>query len=262
MPVPDWTGPDRMERDLALRQRLGRRELRAPWWSVLLTLAALAAFGMLGHWQWQRAAEKRALLAAFVAGGSVVEALGARATTALPRYQQVAVRGRYDAAHQFLLDNSSRGPSAGYEVLTPFELEDGRWLLVNRGWLGLVEGGRARLPDVAFHAATTRTVQGRLDALPVSGIAAGRQPPPATGAWPRLTSFPRSAELAAALGHPLEPRQLLLAADQPDGYRREWRYAGFGVPAERHAAYAIQWWGLALLALVLFLVMNLRKSPA
>lgn len=103
-----------------------------------------------------------------------------------------------------------------------FELEDGRWLLVNRGWLGLVEGGRARLPtSPSAPRATTRTVQGRLDALPVSGVAAGRQPPPATGAWPRLTSFPRSAELAAALGHPLEPRQLLLAADQPDGYRRE-----------------------------------------
>lgn len=82
-----------MERDLALRQQRPA-ELRRPWWSVLLTLPRWQRSGVLGHWQWQRAAEKRALLAAFVAGGSVVEALGARATTALPRYQQVAVRGR------------------------------------------------------------------------------------------------------------------------------------------------------------------------
>lgn len=246
---------------MALHLALGRREWRGPWWALLLTLVALLLFGALGRWQWQRAAEKRALIAAFAVGSGTVEALGRRATTALPRYQLVAVRGRYDVAHQFLLDNSSRGPTAGYEVLTPLELEDGRWLLVNRGWLPLVEGGRGRQPDVGFAAGEARTVHGRLDELPVTGMAAGRQPPAHRGVWPRLTSFPRTAELAAALGHALEPRQLLLAADEPDGYRRDWRSAGSAIGPERHVAYAAQWWGLGLLALILFVLMNLRKRP-
>ncbi|MFO1400363.1 MAG: SURF1 family protein [Steroidobacteraceae bacterium] len=246
---------------MALRVPLGQRELRGPWWALLLTLAGVALFGALGHWQWRRAEEKRALVAAFASGGGTAEALGARGTVALPRYREIGVRGRYDATHQFLLDNSSRGPAPGYEVLTPFELEDGRWLLVNRGWLPLVAGARARLPDIAFAAGDLRSLRGRLDELPVAGIAAGRQPPAPGGAWPRLTSFPRSAELAAALGHALEPRQLLLAADVPDGYRREWQGAGSGFGPERHIAYAVQWWGLALLALVLYLFMNLRKRP-
>ena len=30
---------------------------------------------------------------------------------------------------------------------------------------------------------------------------------------------------------------------------------------ERHVAYAAQWWGLGLLALILFVLMNLRKRP-
>ena len=246
---------------MAVRIPFGRRELRSPWWALLLALAGMVFFVALGRWQWHRAAEKRALVAAFAAGSDATEALGTRATAALPRYRDVAVRGRYDAAHQFLLDNSSRGPAPGYEVLTPFELEDGRWLLVNRGWLPLVDGARARLPAVAFEPGGPRELHGRLDDLPVSGIAAGRQPPASTGPWPRLTSFPRSAELAAALGHALEPRQLLLAADQGDGYRREWQGAGSGFGPERHVAYAVQWWGLALLALVLYVLMNLRKCP-
>ncbi|MCC7463810.1 MAG: SURF1 family protein [Gammaproteobacteria bacterium] len=246
---------------MPLSVTLGRRELRSRWWALLLTLAAITLFGALGRWQWQRAAEKRAMNAAFAAGGSVVEALGSRATATLPRYQLVALRGRYDVRHQFLLDNINRGPQAGYEVLTPLQLQDGRWLLVNRGWLPLVAGGRERLPDIGFAADAERTVRGRLDQLPVTALSAGRMPPAVTGAWPRLTSFPRTAELALALGHALEPRQLLLAAGEPDGYRRDWRSAGAVIGPERHLAYAVQWWGLALLALVLFVVMNLRSRP-
>jgi surfeit locus 1 family protein len=245
---------------LALRLALANHELRSPWWALLLTLAAVALFASLGRWQWHRAAEKRALLAAFTAGGGRVEPLLGRVTTQLPRYQSVEVRGRYDTAHQFLLDNISRGPAAGYEVLTPLQLADGRWLLVNRGWLPLVDGARARLPNVDFAAGSERTLRGRLDELPVTGIAAGRQPPARAGSWPRLTSFPRSAELAAALGHPLEPRQLLLAATAPDGYRRDWQGAGSSFGPERHVAYAVQWWGFAVLAVALFLAMNLRRS--
>jgi surfeit locus 1 family protein len=242
-----------------MRLAIGKRELRGPWWALLLTIIAVLLFLALGRWQWHRAGEKRALIAAFVAGGDEVVPLDRHTSASLPRYQSVAVLGRYDTAHQFLLDNISRGRQAGYEVLTPLQLEDGRWLLVNRGWLPLVDGGRARLPEVAFAAAGARRLRGRLDDLPVTGIAAGRQPPPLSGAWPRLTSFPRSTELAAALGHEVEPRQLLLAADAPDGYRRDWHSAGSGFGPERHIAYAVQWWSLAALALGLFIFMNLGK---
>jgi surfeit locus 1 family protein len=243
---------------VALRLDLGRREWCGPWWALLLTAVAVAGFVELGRWQWHRAAEKRALIAAFTAGANAVEPLGSRAPDALARYQTVEVRGRYDVAHQFLLDNISRGPAAGYEVLTPLQLDDGRWLLVNRGWLPLVDGGRERLPDVRFEAGESRGLRGRLDELPVTGIDAGRQPPPLAGAWPRRTSFPRRADLAAALGHGVEPRQLLLAADAPDGYRRDWQAAGSDFGPERHIAYAVQWWGFAVLAAGLLVLMNLR----
>jgi len=80
--------------------------------------------------------------------------------------------------------------------------------------------------------------------------------------WPRRTSYPANADLASALGARLEPRQLLLADAEPDGYRRDWQPASSGFGPERHLSYAFQWWGLAALALVLFVVVNLKTDEA
>ena len=247
---------------MPLRLRFGTRELSARWPWLLLTLAGMALFTVLGLWQWGRAADKRRLEQAFAAASQTAAApLGERAAGDRPRYTRVEAQGRYEPARQFLLDNLSRDGIAGYEVLTPFRLIDGRLLLVNRGWLRLIGGGRARLPEIEFDPAPIRHVAGRLDELPVTGLESGRAPPLTNGPWPRLTSFPHFAELAAALGEPVETRQLLLDAEEPAGFRRDWRPASNGFSPERHLAYAIQWWSLAALALVLFIVVNLKRVP-
>lgn len=255
-----------------LQLRLGNRELRAPWGMALLALAGALLFTQLGRWQWHRAAEKRALAAAFASGSLATTPLGSRATSALPRYARVSVRGTYDGAHQFLLDNIIHAGRAGYEALTPLKLTDGRILLVNRGWLPLPQGRRDVLPDLTLasggagsssaggHDASIE-VKGRLDALPVAALAAGNVPPSGDGHWPRRTSFPTSAQLGAALQSSVEPQQLLLDADQPQGFLRDWQGAGAGFGPERHVSYAIQWWGLATLSLVLFFVLNLKRRP-
>ncbi len=168
------------------------------------------------------------------------------------------LQGSYDGQHQFLLDNMSHAGRPGYEVLTPLQLADGRTVIVNRGWVAL-SASRARLPEIGLDATAPVTALGRLDDLPVAGIALGHVAPAPGTAWPKLTSFPTMADLAAALGRPLEPRQLLLDADQPLGYVRDWRPSGLG-PA-RHLAYAVQWWTFAALALGLYVYLNWRKSP-
>lgn len=242
--------------------RLRRRELRLslPW--LLLTAIGVALFISLGRWQWHRAAEKRQIQQAFAVALTRRQPLGSRATGSLPRYSQVQTLGRYDGAHQFLLDNMIQDGKAGYEILTPFQLTDGRWLVVNRGWVPLVDGQRIRAPDVAVTEAADLPVRGLLDELPVPGLAAGRVPPGISAPWPRLTSFPQATDLAAALGHPVEPRQLLLLATEPGGYARNWQPASASFPPERHLAYAVQWWSLAGLAAVLYVVLNLKRIKA
>jgi surfeit locus 1 family protein len=236
------------------------------YWSAsvgmtLLTAAAVATFVPLGLWQWHRAQFKRAQLAQYDAGSTVATPLEHTGVAALPRYTRISVQGRYDVAHQFLLENISLHGLPGYDVLTPFSTPDGRTLMINRGWIAAI-GPRSTLPEVGFQAGVGDIrITGRLDDLPVVGLALGHIPPGDDSQWPKLTAFPTMPDLAAVLKRRLEPRQLQLDPDEPDGYQREWQLAGLG-PA-RHLSYAVQWWAFAALALLLFVYLNWhRRRPS
>jgi len=242
---------------MPLALKFGQVRWSATWGMTLLTLAAVAAFIALGRWQWHRAAEKRALNEDFSSSAAVVSDLGGRAIGDFTRYAQIRVHGRYDGEHQFLLDNVSHRGQAGYEVLTPLLLDDGRMLIVNRGWLPLTHS-RSELPYVGIDLPASIAVTGRADQLPVAAIALGHASPAPGPQWPKVTSFPRMEELSAALGSRLEPRLLLLNAAEPLGFARDWEPEGLG-PA-RHVSYAVQWWSFAALALVLYGLLNRRPA--
>ena len=224
--------------------------------ALMLGLAVL--FVALGRWQWHRGEARERESARYARGARAVRPLGSGSTTALPPYQRVAVSGRLDPAHQFLLDNSSWHGMDGYQVLTPLERPGGRVLLVDRGWVAFT-GSRRRLPPVTFAAAGPVTLTGRLGGLPAAGLKLGHAAPPPGDRWPKVTSFPTLAELGAALGAPLEPRILLLDPGQPFGYVRDWHPPG--IPALRNFGYAFQWWCFAATALVFWGVLG-TKRPA
>jgi surfeit locus 1 family protein len=227
------------------------------WPMTLVTVVLLVAFVGLGRWQWQRGEAKQAVWAEYERRAAAAD-LGTRDPDRLDRFAHVRMTGRFDTAHQFVLDNRSHAGRPGYEVLTPFMSDAGTRLLVNRGWIPFT-GRRDQLPDTAFEAAAPVTLTGYLDELPASGLASGRAPPPAGAEWPKLTSFPAHAELEAALGEKISRRILLLAPDSPDGYLREWKPPGLA--PTRHLSYAIQWWGFAVVLLVIYFGLNFRKVP-
>ncbi len=246
---------------MPLTVQRGRFCWSASWPVTLLTLIAVVAFISLGRWQWHRAAEKRALAAQFQAGAAQLIDLATTAAATLPRYSHVRITGRYDADHQFLLDNMSHDGYPGYQVLTPLRLADGRAILVNRGWVPLTQNRRESPQiDIPTRLRDSASAVGLLDNLPVAALAMGHVPPAPQASWPKLTSFPTMADLSKALGRPLEPRQLLLDSDQPAGYVRDWKLSGFG--PMQHISYAIQWWAFAALALVLYALLNRRRTAA
>jgi surfeit locus 1 family protein len=68
------------------------------------------------------------------------------------------------------------------------------------------------------------------------------------------------AELAQALSvdsRRLESRVLLLDEQAAAGFQRGWK--PFVKGPEQNWSYAIQWWSFAILLLVLYVVMNLKK---
>jgi surfeit locus 1 family protein len=242
--------------------RIGNREFAPRAWAAALTVAGAGLFVSLGSWQVGRAHEKQAQVESFRRGANTnVELTPAVDFDALPRYQHVHAAGRYQPARQVLIDNMpSQAGKPGYRVLTPLRRAGStRLLLVDRGWVPLGES-RELLPDVQV-APVQRTVAGRLDGLPAPGVRVGEAAAPGDTRWPRVLNFPRQADLEHAFGEPVEARILLLDPAQPDGYERAWRPAmQFG--PERHYGYAVQWFAFALVALVIFVSLSLRRIDA
>jgi surfeit locus 1 family protein len=226
---------------------------------TVLALILAALFTCLGVWQWQRGVARQEQWSRFARGAQVVVALGDRALAELPLFQRVSVSGVLDGEHQFLLDNRSSRGTAGYEVLTPLRRAAGGVLLVDRGWVPF-SGSRRALPDVAVAGGVALTLTGRTANLPSAGLAAGRAAPAAADPWPKVTSYPSTAQLAGALGEPLEARILLLDAQAPQGYARDWQPPG--VSPLRNFSYAIQWWCFDTLTLIVWAVMSRRRRPA
>lgn len=236
--------------------RIANRNFSPTLFAVVLTLAAVALFVRLAFWQLDRAAEKDALQSKYAAGQrSVVELTAANAAT-LTQFQRVSARGHYDSAHQILLDSM---PSAmgqpGYRVVTPFELEQGGWVLVDRGW-HRPGATRSDLPNVNV-VENARTVAGQLSVLPRPGVrlAAG----PDGGSWPRVMSYPEQASVERALERKVLPGLVLLDANEPDGFERAWQ-ARTDMGSERNLSYAVQWFGFALAAVALFVVLGFRRG--
>ena len=231
---------------------IGRRLRIAPRpFATAAATGAVLLFVALGNWQLGRAGEKRALHDEFSRAGPVMP-LSSTAAPA-PRYQRVSARGIYDASHQFLLDNMTHEGRAGMDVLTPLLLADGSAVLVNRGWVAF-GATRDSLPEIGV-GQDPRAVSGRLDQLPRPLIRL--EAAPARG-WPRLISYPRIEDLAAALGRELHPQLILLDAGAPDGYVREWRVPG--TTPDRHLGYAIQWFAFAATAVAIWIALSLKRA--
>ena len=225
----------------------------------------IALLALLGLWQLHRADEKTALQASVEARALAVPMdlnhLGTSPDDlSSAAWRHVAVHGKWDGAHQVLLDNQILDGQAGYFVYTPLRIEGCSCaVLVNRGWISS-GASRASIPDIGIEALTVEA----------SGIAA---PPPSSGFgarddWEEMVSqrVVRVQRLDVAgvsrwLGVRLLPLTLRLDPSEPNGYKR--KRAPPAVNAERHFAYAAQWFLLAILAAVyLVRVMPWRAKGA
>ncbi|MBD9356927.1 SURF1 family protein [Methylomonas albis] len=230
--------------------------------SLLALSGYLLLFGLLcslGFWQLGRGEQKTVLLAQQQAAANA-EALDLGRQTEIDkdvlRYRPVLVTGHYDVSHQVLVDNQILNGKPGYLVLTPF-LPDGGMpsILVNRGWVAL-GASREVLPDIGISVAAQQ-VQGRINHFPEPGIKLkGAEIPGET--WPVRVQIVDSKLLADKLGYALADYQIELDPAQPEGYQRQWKIA-VAIPPEKHRAYAVQWFGLALTLTALFIWISSRK---
>jgi surfeit locus 1 family protein len=229
---------------------------RAPLIAYLCLLPILLA---LGVWQLNRAEEKRTLLqlqAQRQTTGILTLTADMPANTDALYYKDVQAVGRYDNSRQFLLDNQVNKGKAGYFVLTPFRLiNENKAVLVNRGWLPMSKH-RLDFPDIRVDDKET-TVVGRINRFPTVGLQlAGAEIP--SDNWPALVQVVDAKILAKQLGYPLFNFQVELDERSANGFTREWQTPQTMTP-EKHLAYAVQWFLLAITLTVLFIKYGFNK---
>jgi surfeit locus 1 family protein len=153
------------------------------------------------------------------------------------------------------IDNRVYKTFAGYHVLSPFQIEGTpQHVLVNRGWVEVVNGSREVLPEV-------KRVDG---VLSLRGVAVDPQSrylefkgaEPQGKLWQNLDF----ARYQRQFGKPLQPILIEQTSDTGDGLVRDWPRPDTGVGT--HISYAIQWFGLASVIVVLWLVLNVKRESA
>jgi len=237
-----------------MTRRVWHRPRAFAW---LLMAAGVAAFCALGVWQLERMAEKKKFLAAFAeAPKSLPVDLAAVADIADDtRYPHVRANGHFVPDRGYLFDEQFHDGRPGVRVIGVFDSGSERLLLVDRGWIAW-NHARGTQPDVP-PLPTQTEIAGIYAPYPGGGIRLGGNPLPSQTTWPKLTLHIDPAEIAADLGKPVLPRILLSDADAASGFVREW--TPNVMPPERHAAYAFQWFALAVAAVAIFIVRHWRK---
>ena len=238
----------------------------------------------LGVWQLHRADQKREMLAEHEQRRQADPvALATLQSEDDHQYRRVEVSGQPDGERYFLLDNRTRNGRSGYEVLWPVKTAVGKWVLVNRGWIA---GGldRRELPQVPGFDAPGFTASG-VDGYLLEGylyrskgkaLVLGQEEK--VNGWPQVIQQVDMALLESRFGAALFPYVLRQEASRQAMWKETRQVASqvtqqrtqqkvpsnelktgwiiVNVLPEKHTAYAVQWFAMALALLILTLISN------
>ena len=238
--------------------RFGQFEFNPGLWPTIATLAILPMLVWLGNWQLERAAWKQGLVdsateTADHAPQPLLDVIDAGGELA---FRPVFFDGRYDLEHQLLLDNRIHNGRAGYHALTPAMLAGhDRAVLVNRGWLPMGTT-RAQLPPLPGPGQTL-LVAGTLARLPEKVFLLD-DAEEANAGWPQVIQHVDFDDVSRRLGYSVLPVIVQLDTGDPHGFVREWKPV-YGIPSDKHRAYAMQWFTLALVLLLIYIGVNTKR---
>jgi surfeit locus 1 family protein len=237
------------------------RRFAPSWLMTILTITGLALFMSLGLWQLDRAAYKDSIKMKFESRLKVDfrrfdgwESLSESGLSDM-EFQKVIMRGRYDSARSLLIDNQLHKGKAGYHVLTPFELAGGnKIVLVNRGWVALGES-REQLPQIESPA-VDESIRGIVSVPGTDGYRLGEVS--LLDSWPQVVPFIDIGPMQSTFNNRLLPIILWLDPEQAGHYQRAWNPVW--ADPEKSRAYAWQWFSFAIIALILFIGLNLNSA--
>lgn len=225
----------------------GRRGL---WLPSLFWLAMFLILVALGTWQVQRLHWKEGLIAqrqAAVSGPPIAlpETLDAAKGLA---FRHVALSGEYRNGDELYLHAIANGGSPGYHVITPFRLEDGNIVFVDRGFVP--EDRRDPKTRAAGEITGPTRITGllRVPGGDRSWFTPANQP--GQDLWFSI-DLPAMAA-ALHLDHVLPIYVDADATSVPGGYPQGGQ-TNTALPND-HLQYALTWYGLAIVCVIYYLL--------
>lgn len=227
------------------------------WHWLLVNLVAVVILLSLSFWQWQRADQKQQSLQMLAQWQSQKALSLVELVSSEPGNNVVARDGaainfpaRWLAPHIWLLDNQIIKGQPGYDVLIPVQENipalssanpnaDNPVVLVNLGWVA-APVQRTELPSI--NIPENLTVQGIYRAQ-AGNFLLGKNLED-LGQWPMRIQQPDNQLLASYLPTPLTAGVIY----QQQGSPFVIHYRPVVLPPERHKAYALQWFLLAIAA--------------
>ncbi|GAB4393382.1 MAG: SURF1 family protein [Gammaproteobacteria bacterium] len=237
--------------------RLGKFTFHSKLW-IFVSIAILTGLLIgLGIWQLKRAHQKlileQTLQTRLHSAPKTLTELGT--ITPDMNFQPVKLQGQFDNQHQLLLDNQFFKHQIGYHVLTPLITEHGSIVLINRGWIA-AGATRQQLPTLTTIDGQQNLV-GIIKFIPRHAFKLKTQIL-STQQWPQRIEYLDLRQLQALFDKPLLPFMLLLQADQPHGFERNWQF--ITMHHQRHQGYAVQWFALAITLVIGFLATHIHRG--
>lgn len=196
----------------------------------------------LGFWQLNRYHEKQKIMHQYEQrfSGSPISLQDYLKSTP-GRFEKIKVTGQFVNEKTLLLLHRYYQERPGINQITPLKIAgDNRLLLVNRGWLKQADltpiNGTVTLTGSVYYPLHNPFMLGENAATPQQ--------------WPLELQEVDVKALTTLTGQAFYPFTLRLLADQPYGFKRSWSIVN--MPPERHMAYAVQWFLMALVLLLMY----------
>jgi len=219
---------------------------------TLIAITCIVIMFLLGFWQLDRKSQKDQRLAQ-IESRQDAQALSLTDVIDSP-YDYVDFAVRFSGKPKqalFYIDNRIKNSIAGYEILTPVKTDYGI-VLINLGWVP-GSGNRKELPRIS--SPKTSTFEGRMyipsDNRMISETNFNY------GAFPVLMQQIDFDEIQKHLGESVLPFTIRLKPEDNVGFVRDWQVVVMA--PEKHLGYAIQWFGLGIAGLTVFLLTVLKS---
>lgn len=241
------------------------------WWTTLLMLLAVGVMIRLGIWQLDRLAGRRAFNqhVRLMQAANPLDLNAVTDPSALTgmEYRAAFASGVYDFDSQIALRNQYWGDPEGiaeygYHLFTPLILEDGRAVLVDRGWIPADYADPASWS--AFDDAPAASVTGILRLFLAEGEMGGGvpDPAPAPGETRRVWNFLDLDLLQLQIPSPLLPVYLQQAPAEAEQSLPYKALPELELTEGPHLGYALQWFFYAGLVFFGYPVYLRKQSQA